>query len=953
MTLALYSLAVAALLLISVMSAITLTTILRLRLGRPQALALSAQEVPPDAREAVAPGLAQLVEMGFAHPAALRMVGQIVAGQPVPQHGLVLTHGKLPAAGYVVQTLVPDRSRHFTLYFVSRTRNGRTLVTRNRSSATGPLPLPDVTTLDCWLPTWPALWQAHRQKMKALEGDPANWQNLDAAAWIEAGAAAEAAAFNERVKRGELLEEGAGSWRFSLPCALRMLGRAWAAFIPASRGMVGDGPATAARPAAGAADDAAIDSVARQVQTYERDSLMRQTRSGSNGAKWLLFFVTAVAAAASFGLTVDLSLVPALLSVLLFHELGHLAAMRWAGYRDLKVFFLPFIGAAVSGRHEHPTARQELVVLFAGPVPGLLLGIAGLLWLPPDLPLSAWWHSCAVLAVTLNAFNLLPLHPLDGGKIFEILLLGRWPWLAFAGRVLGLAAFAGLALTMDSDAARAAMGGLVLLMALGLAHQRREAQLAAAVRTAGPWGGLSRAEALAALFTAMDRLGLAARPWSDQRLLAAALLPALTRARLRRRDRAGGLAVYAFFLLLPVLVLVGSLWNSRGASDPTALAATARAASALPPALDADLPAQQGAEIDRLFAELKTRVMREPEPGRRWSLLAAEFASAVENQQALDPAHLPSAMALLQEAQRLAPTLPDPVAKRAAAAFWQAQMTPDDADRQRQLEAVMGLYDDPAAAAADAGPLASAAIDWLYSTRSDPAQRAARIDKTLSRLGPHASAQQLQTMRGFKLDQLLAEGDGATALRLAREWHDALLDSPDIDHRVLAAQLVVDTELAAAGAAAALRTLDEVLQPLDSLPAGRASGVDALRRTGLWLAEAAGRPDWQRQQVQRLAAPPEAGVGLPWWMGPLLWLQSGDRGAPATLTQLEHAHWRGDAAAAQQVAASLRQQRPGFAVRLHSPVAEAGALSAARMTLVTAGRKALCERYGLRVTMDR
>ncbi|HEX4614121.1 MAG TPA: hypothetical protein VH092_38415, partial [Urbifossiella sp.] len=60
--------------------------------------------------------------------------------------------------------------------------------------------------------------------------------------------------------------------------------------------------------------------------------------------------------------------------VLLLHEAGHLFGMWLFGYRDLRVFFIPFIGAAASGRNETAPVRHEAVMLLLGPVPGILLG---------------------------------------------------------------------------------------------------------------------------------------------------------------------------------------------------------------------------------------------------------------------------------------------------------------------------------------------------------------------------------------------------------------------------------------------------------------------------------------------------------------------------------------------------------------------------------------------------
>src|SRR5438067_1346578 len=52
-----------------------------------------------------------------------------------------------------------------------------------------------------------------------------------------------------------------------------------------------------------------------------------------------------------------------IVAVLLFHELGHYAGMRVFGYRDVRMFFVPFLGAAVSGRRDGtalPTAPAQL-----------------------------------------------------------------------------------------------------------------------------------------------------------------------------------------------------------------------------------------------------------------------------------------------------------------------------------------------------------------------------------------------------------------------------------------------------------------------------------------------------------------------------------------------------------------------------------------------------------------
>jgi hypothetical protein len=119
-----------------------------------------------------------------------------------------------------------------------------------------------------------------------------------------------------------------------------------------------------------------------------------------------------------------------LVGVILFHELGHFLGMRLCGYRDVSMFFVPFLGAAVTGRKEQAPVWQQVVVLLLGPLPGLILG--SLLWvglLKAQHPLiceAAGW------LIALNLLNLAPLEPLDGGRLVNLLLFYRHPRLEAA-----------------------------------------------------------------------------------------------------------------------------------------------------------------------------------------------------------------------------------------------------------------------------------------------------------------------------------------------------------------------------------------------------------------------------------------------------------------------------------------------------------------------------------------
>lgn len=114
-----------------------------------------------------------------------------------------------------------------------------------------------------------------------------------------------------------------------------------------------------------------------------------------------------------------------LVGVLLLHELGHLLAMWLFRYRNLSILFLPFLGAVAVGRRRQPTQFQRVMVYLAGPVPGVVLGLA--LYALYMRELKPEYAKAASVLFLVNGFNLLPLMPLDGGRVVNDLLLERRP----------------------------------------------------------------------------------------------------------------------------------------------------------------------------------------------------------------------------------------------------------------------------------------------------------------------------------------------------------------------------------------------------------------------------------------------------------------------------------------------------------------------------------------------
>ena len=149
-----------------------------------------------------------------------------------------------------------------------------------------------------------------------------------------------------------------------------------------------------------------------------------------------------------------IALVIVLTGVVIFHELGHFIAMKIYKYQELGMFFIPLLGAYVSGKKQVVSQKQSAIILLAGPVPGIFLGLI-LHFLSIQLDIS-FLTNVAWILIFLNVLNLLPVYPLDGGqllhrlflddynilgKIFVILSVGLMSWVAISSGYIFLLLF--------------------------------------------------------------------------------------------------------------------------------------------------------------------------------------------------------------------------------------------------------------------------------------------------------------------------------------------------------------------------------------------------------------------------------------------------------------------------------------------------------------------------------
>ncbi|WP_409297455.1 M50 family metallopeptidase [Peribacillus sp. SCS-26] len=115
--------------------------------------------------------------------------------------------------------------------------------------------------------------------------------------------------------------------------------------------------------------------------------------------------------------------------IILVHELGHAAAARYFSWRIKAIRLLPFGGALVTEEHGNRALKEELAVTLAGPLQHVwLCGVSYILYQADVIMLDAF-QDFFYMNLVIFLFNLLPIWPLDGGRLMLILLSAWLPFL--------------------------------------------------------------------------------------------------------------------------------------------------------------------------------------------------------------------------------------------------------------------------------------------------------------------------------------------------------------------------------------------------------------------------------------------------------------------------------------------------------------------------------------------
>jgi len=113
-------------------------------------------------------------------------------------------------------------------------------------------------------------------------------------------------------------------------------------------------------------------------------------------------------------------------ALIFVHEMGHYIAARQRGLPVGLPTFIPFVGAWVELKQMPHNAETEAYVGLGGPVLGSIGALACYLYAENAGPDLNWLMAVAYSGFFINLFNLIPISPLDGGRITAVLSPRIW-----------------------------------------------------------------------------------------------------------------------------------------------------------------------------------------------------------------------------------------------------------------------------------------------------------------------------------------------------------------------------------------------------------------------------------------------------------------------------------------------------------------------------------------------
>ena len=378
---------------------------------------IQLEDVPEELQDVFKEATVALHELGFEYAHTITEVSVDELAPRQIHHWFI--HQSLPIHADVGPPVSSHNLKSYDVSFISSFPSGRAIVTSDGIDHIQ-LPLPDrILSVDLNLGDLKKQWEAHKEalyKSKIIE----EAQVFTAEESRESSELMMRESLDACKAKGWMCDVvgSSGTLKFTFLGALKFTMKMILSQYKPSRNKVSkkEVKTKAAKPL----------NIDFEIEALNREASKPSESQGPSLKKILIFTISMLVFAISFGFLFSWSTaIITLVLVVTLHELGHYLGMVLFGYRDRQIFFIPFFGAAASGRKEEANPFQQLVVLLLGPIPGLVLGsmcIFSTIWL--DYP---YLKEFGMMAIILNYVNLFPVTPLDGGRIVEVLVLNRFP----------------------------------------------------------------------------------------------------------------------------------------------------------------------------------------------------------------------------------------------------------------------------------------------------------------------------------------------------------------------------------------------------------------------------------------------------------------------------------------------------------------------------------------------
>ncbi len=527
-------LALAALVVIMLVVAVRRLTLMRWQPVRSRTVA--REEVPARLRAILERPAAGLEQLGFVYRYSGATLKMLVTPQNESIFFDVYQHRDGHTHAMVSPSPMPEPQQPCMLQLITCFQDGNNWLTLNRCRHFSPIDLPRWQTVDDYLPQWEQAWHRHLQRVQAATA-PICTDGVEVYKRLHQ-------TFEDLVPhlqhQGQFVPAGGDSGHFRLTVlaaahmSLKVLGGQLRASWTAPQ-----------QPTALHTQQQGLDA---DLRAFQDQLAASRTATSSTRSKWVTFIVTAVLFLLVGGLWLSWAFVPIVLAVVALHEGGHYLAMKLTGFRNVSVFFVPGLGGLATGEKVTATPLEKLFVYLAGPVPGIALaGIA--FWASASGYWSGpgWLNEFLIASLVINYLNLLPLMPLDGGRVLETLVFARHPRLRFGFAAVCCVALFGLGAFLDDIVLRV----VAVLIAFGLPYQWRRMQLDQAVLRESN-AALDEPQALQHIFSALQSTRFQSWSFAKRTAAASALLPELMGRRANRVEALVGVLIYSVCLLAPV-----------------------------------------------------------------------------------------------------------------------------------------------------------------------------------------------------------------------------------------------------------------------------------------------------------------------------------------------------------------------------------------------------------------